>query len=568
MVIEPGNFVDNYRILWKVADRNLSSTYVAEHTSAGTTPVLITLWHGISLTTREDTQTFLKKARHGIIIRNSQRIPLLDAQLYQQSPYIVTAFNEQVSTALATHTKFIDQVVANRRALHPHDLQPSIDAFINVFCTSSQIYPVTFFNTFYTGDKAIHSASLMKTGLKQWKPKPPGIITYMIASIVLLLVLLAGGTALLIVFFPANAATVTITPASERITHTYAISLVAGEPGVSQIKEHTLSYTTPLQSQTVPATGKEHHDATKAQGQVSISQIHLLNPRDNNSSVGPSNVQANDGVLVTIGVFTAIEGGSATVDASASTAGQGGNISAHDIDGLYDIYESNLTIPVRQIGTAYIQNPAAFTGGQDASDFTYVQQQDIDGVANPLIAQLTPDAQQQTRQQLQSGEQLVHDITCINSENTDHQAKEMVNTVTVTVQVTCNGIAYNKQDLLTAAINAQKADEITRRGTSYQPSGAITTGVPHLSASSQVGSAAYEVPTDGIWVFQISKAQQQEIARSIAGHSQQDATNLLLQRKGIKSAVITTTGSVGSALPASPGSIKFTIVHIPGLTSR
>jgi hypothetical protein len=567
-MIEPGNFIDSYRILWKVAESNLSSTYVAEHTSASTTPVLITLWHGISLTTTENTQAFLKKARHGIIIRNSQRIPLLDAQLYHQSPYIVTAFNEQVSTSLDTHTKFIDQVVANRRALHPYDLQPSIAAFINIFCNSPQLNPIFSTNIFYTSNKATQTAVPIKAGLRQWKPQPPGIRIYVIASVVLLLVLLAGGTALLFVFLPANAATVTITPISERITHTYPISLVTGDPGASQIKQHTISYTTPPQSQTVPATGKEHYDGAKAQGQVLISQIHLLSPSDNNTSVGPSTVQANNGTLVTIGIFTAIEGGSVTVNASASTAGQGGNIPAHDMDGLYDIYEYNFNIPVRPIGTAYIQNPSAFTGGQDASDSTYVQQQDIDGVANPLIAQLTPDARQQTQQQLQSGEQLVHDITCIKSVNTDHQIKETVDAVTVAVQVTCNGIAYNKQDLLTAAINAQKADETRRRGTSYQPSGDITTGAPNLSTPSQAGSAVYEVPTDGIWVFQINKAQQQEIARSIAGHSQQDATNQLLQRKGIKSVVIMTTGSIGTALPASPGSIKFTIVHIPGLTSR
>jgi hypothetical protein len=145
--------------------------------------------------------------------------------------------------------------------------------------------------------------------------------------------------------------------------------------------------------------------------------------------------------------------------------------------------------------------------------------------------------------------------------------QDMTDFVTVTVQVTCSGIAYNKQDLLTAAINAQKADVITRYGTGYQPSGNITTGVPRLSTSSKIGSATYEVPTDGIWVFQITKAQQQELARSITGHSQQDATNQILQRKGIKSVVITTTGT-GTALPTSPANIKFTIIHIPSQKSH
>jgi hypothetical protein len=568
-MIELGDFIDNYRILSKVADSNLSSTYVAEHTPAGTPPVLLTLWHGITLTANEDIQTFLNKARDGVILRNSQTIPLLAAQLHHESPYIVIAFNTQTSTSLNAHTQFIDQVVDNRRVLHPDDTHSSIDAFLSIFCTSLQESTPLDSSTASAGDQATHTAPSVKPRLKQWIHKPRSRRSYAIASILLLLVLLAGSIALLIIFLPANAATVTITPTSEHIAHTYPISLVTGNPTASQIKARTISYTTPPQSQTVPATGKGHHDATKAQGLVLISQIHLFNASDNNSSVGPSDVQANDGTMITIGVFTATEGGTVTVNASASTAGQGGNIFAYDINGFYGIYEyDQFNIQGRQIGTAYNQNPGAFTGGLDGNDYTYVQQQDIDGAANPLSAQLTPSAQQQAQQQLQPNEQLVHDITCANSINTDQKAQDTADSVTVTVQVTCSGIAYNKQDLLTAAINAQKADEITQFGTSYQLSGDITTGIPNLSTSSQDGSATYEVPTDGIWVFQIDKAQQQELARSIAGHPQWDATNQLLKRKGIKSVAITTAGSIGTALPTSPGSIKFTIVHIPGLTSR
>src|SRR5215472_17587324 len=132
MQIEPANFIGSYRILSKFAESHSSSTYVAEHFSTSMT-VLVTLWHGITFTTSDDSQAFLKKARHGVIFRNSQRIPLLDSQLYHQSPYIVTAFNQQVRTSLDTHTKFIDQVVTNRRTLYPADPQSSIDAFLYTF---------------------------------------------------------------------------------------------------------------------------------------------------------------------------------------------------------------------------------------------------------------------------------------------------------------------------------------------------------------------------------------------------------------------------------------------------
>ncbi len=560
-MVELGDFVDNYRILSKVADSSVSSTYIAEQTPAGTSPVLLTLWHGIRLMASEDIQTFLKKARQGVLLKNSQTIPLLDAQLYHQSPYIVTALN--ANTSLDAHTPLIDQVVANKRVLNPDDPRSSIYAFLSIFYSSFEQSTISDNRKFSVDSQFEHRAPPVKAGWKQWMQKPRSRRNYIVtgASILLLLVLLAGSMTLLILYLPAKAATVTITPMSKRITHTYPITLVTGNPTGGQIKEHVISYTTPSQSQTVPVTGK--HPATQAQGQVVISQIHLFNASDNNSPIEASDVPANDGTMITVGTFTATEGGTVKVNANATKAGVTGNIYAYNINDTYGIFRFKTDI---QIGTAYVQNPSAFTGGQDA--YTFVQQQDIDAVVNPLSAQLTPNARQQALQELQSSEQLVRDITCTNSVNTDHKVQETADSVTVTVQVTCSGIAYNKQDLLTAAINAQKAAAITQLGTRYQLLGDIMTGVPSLDTSSKDGSVVYKVPTDGIWLFQIDGVLEQEMARSIAGRSQRDATDLLLQSKGIKSVVITTTGSIGTALPTSPGDIKFTIVPSPGLTSR
>jgi hypothetical protein len=67
-MVELGDFIDKYRILNKVADSSVSSTYIAEQIPAGTSPVLLTLWHGVRLTASEDIQTFLKKARHGVLL--------------------------------------------------------------------------------------------------------------------------------------------------------------------------------------------------------------------------------------------------------------------------------------------------------------------------------------------------------------------------------------------------------------------------------------------------------------------------------------------------------------------
>jgi hypothetical protein len=414
----------------------------------------------------------------------------------------------------------------------------------------------------------------VKTRLRQWMQKPQGRRISRVASIVLLLALLAGGIALLITYLPASTATVTITPMSKRVTrvHTITLNILGTEDlGVGWIRGRGISYTTQEQSQTVPGTGKKHLDATQATGTVVISQIHISSQSHNNSWISESTISANDGTKITISGFTATDGGSLTVNAKASSTGKGGNIPAYAIDGKYDIYQESYYCIIPNpltgscndfIGTAYVQNPSAFTGGWDAGEYAYIRQGDIDGVVNALSAQLTPDARQQVQQQLQSEEQFVPDFTCNEITETDHKSDEIADYVTVKVKVKCTGYAYKPKDVIPAAINAYKASTVTQLGASYQLSGAVTTGEPRPSSG-----LSFEVLTDGIWVFQISGAQQQEIAQSIAGRSQRDATDHLLQHKGIKSVVLTTAGSIGTALPTSPGNIKVIIVPISGLTS-
>jgi hypothetical protein len=120
------------------------------------------------------------------------------------------------------------------------------------------------------------------------------------------------------------------------------------------------------------------------------------------------------------------------------------------------------------------------------------------------------------------------------------------------------GVSSLQRSSIFCIINPKSTDTI-------QPSGNIVTGTPQLSPSSPESSAVYQVPTDGIWLFQIGMAQQQEMARSIAGQPRQAAIDQLMQRRGIKGVTITTSGSIGTALPTSSGNIKFTIVQIPDL---
>jgi len=67
---------------------------------------------------------------------------------------------------------------------------------------------------------------------------------------------------------------------------------------------------------------------------------------------------------------------------------------------------------------------------------------------------------------------------------------------------------------------------------------------------------------DGIWVFQYDLAQKRQIAQLIAGRSQINATNLLLEHKDIHQVVIHTNGGLGSALPTSPRNIRIILISM------
>ena len=176
----------------------------------------------------------------------------------------------------------------------------------------------------------------------------------------------------------------TITPASQHLARTYTISAVTGTPYPSQhqVQACTLSFTTKAASRTVKATGQGHQDATAAKGQLMYSGATgtetILSGTQTTSSSGVTVFQLSDASIA--------PNTTTTVDAEAVIPGAAGNIPAYAIDGWY----YNETDPSISF---YVQNTQAFTGGQDAYDYTYMQQSDIDDAAAPLVSQLTSDAQ-------------------------------------------------------------------------------------------------------------------------------------------------------------------------------
>lgn len=387
---------------------------------------------------------------------------------------------------------------------------------------------------------------------KQWKmPR-----RWRLFALIALIILLVGGSATFLISWlpgvlPAATASVTITPTSQHLTKAYTISAVTGTPDASQnqIQARALSFTTKAQSKTVKATGQGHQEATAATGKVTIS------PQSGTLTAQLISLPSNSGVNVIINVTNSISSGSQTFDASAENAGSGGNIPAYDLDASYHL--------VADPGiNFYVQNTQAFTGGQDAHDYTYVQQSDIDDATAPLVSQLTSDAQASVQQQVQANEQLASDPQCTPTIKANHNANDRVSDVTVTVTVTCEGKVYDTQAAQSMASDLLRSDAASQLGAHYALVGDIVIGPPQVMTTDLV---SLNVSAEGIWVYQFSDAQKQTFAQLIAGKPLTDAQALLLKQEGVRKVTLSTAGGWGRALPTSPSDIKFTMAPVPGL---
>jgi len=375
---------------------------------------------------------------------------------------------------------------------------------------------------------------------------------------VLLLVLIVGGS-ILHTTLSATSATITIKPMTNDIRKTYSVQVVTPpSSGNLMVTGRALSSTSQTLTQTVAATGQGHQDATQASGVIVISQINLTNSTGNDEL----NVSISDGNGVTVtGDNTAqiYNGGVISVPSHASPAGSAGNIAAHDMDGNFQIIDH---YSGAVIGTAFISNPDPFSGGTDAYDYTYVQQSDIDTIANTLTAQLTPGTKAQVKGQTKKNELLDQDPTCTSNVSSDHNANDTASNVTVKVSVRCQALAYTNQDLQASALQAYKTDGNTQLGNGYSIVGATQVGKPSQVAA---GDDTFTVAVDGIWTFQYTTQSLQELKKSIAGKTASDALQILEQRKDIQHVTLTTEGGFGTAIPTDLAQIKLSIGKVNGL---
>ncbi|MDQ2905568.1 MAG: hypothetical protein M3Y81_18745 [Chloroflexota bacterium] len=353
-------------------------------------------------------------------------------------------------------------------------------------------------------------------------------------------------------------ATVTITPKSVDLKNQYLITGVTGTPDATrrQVQARQFSANPGSQSQTVNATGHAQTPGANAGGMIrftnglTVSQVvlpgttfnvgNLTVITDAPARIPPANPPVSFGVT--------------SVHAHVTATGTAGNIGEGTI---------NKTCCSSNAITAY---NFRFSGGQDPQNYTFVQQSDIDGAANPIKSVLSQKAQQQFQAQIRPNEQLVGPAQCNSRVSSDHNAGDHANTVTVTVSASCTGEAYDHLGALAMAQTLLRTEAASNPGAGYALAGALQTSITQASViDANKGTVQLTVPAEGIWVYQIDDAKKQQLAKLIAGKTKAEAARLLQQQEGIQKADIQIDHGDGNTLPTDAANITIVVQNVPGL---
>jgi hypothetical protein len=353
-------------------------------------------------------------------------------------------------------------------------------------------------------------------------------------TIFLCLILLTGSF-LVPLFSPS--ATVTIIPVERNITTSVTI----------QVPGRALHPLTLMQSMSAPATGNRHQNATRATGTITFYNGLL----SRQTIAAGTILTGNDGVQIITDQAATIPAGNppiygqVTMSAHAVLAGSSGNISA------YDINQACCATSV------VAKNTNAFTGGQSARDVLVVTRIDINNVVTIMLVTLSQSENAALQAQLHEGEELITP-NCTPTVLSNHKPGDEAKQVTVTVSVTCSGIAYAAHTLYQNATQLFTSDATRKLGAHYALVGDIQLTIIH--ATSHQGQAQMLVQVTGTWVYHITKTIQQHLIKLIAGKPEQQALATLLKSPGIAGAQITLKGG-NRTLPQDPGNITIVVVY-------
>jgi hypothetical protein len=351
-------------------------------------------------------------------------------------------------------------------------------------------------------------------------------------------------------------ATITITPASKTVQDTYTITGGSTTNAQSrQVAVRSVLGSAQAPTVTVKATGHNAHPATAAHGTLTF-----FNSLSVEQTVASGTVFTVNGVRIANDAPANIPAanlpttGFVSVGAHALTTGTAGNIGAGALNGSC-------------CGNGIVVRNDTFSGGQDAVNYTFLQQSDVNGA----IAQGTKDSAKQNaladlQKQFRIGEQQTGATQCTPTTSVDQPVGDKgsnVSSANVTYLVKCTATVYDYQGAQNIVQDLLKAKANTNPGPNYVLVGAIQSSVTGQTKTGNVFSLFFSAK--GIWVYQFTDAQKLQLARSIAGKSVADAQNILNATTGVASARIDYSG--GNTLPTDPNQISIVIQPVAGLPS-
>jgi serine/threonine protein kinase len=358
---------------------------------------------------------------------------------------------------------------------------------------------------------------------------------HLMAFLILTILITLFGSIAGVILSLSYITTVIITPAHVSLVQNYTLSAVIGSanPSQRQVQARSISATAPPQSTKVQASGTGETQGTRARGTLTF--FNGLNiPQTIDAGTRITNM---DGVQVATNETAIVPPsdppylGSVTVPAHALGVGTKGNIAADSIDQSCCTDNQSITV----------KNLSAFSSGQDPQPYTFVRQSDIARAADLLEIPMKAQAQTLLQAQVRSNEALVNFTQCTRTVYSDHQPNDRIATFTVTVTLTCNSEAYDRENAKSIAITLLNADAAKQLGDNYILTGTIT---PHflqvMPKGTQPTTIALPIQAKGTWIFQFKTATREKLARLIAGKSEKDASDLLLRQTGISRVEIQT----------------------------
>ncbi|SRR6266487_1226968 len=397
------------------------------------------------------------------------------------------------------------------------------------------------------------------------RPRRP--FSVLIALIGMVLLLLGVVIGILLVVSPASlgpvtaflpgvtpTASVTLTPAQHSLHAMIPITAVTGMPDPTryQVSARLLSVKSITFTQTVPATGRGHTQAQRAQGTLTFYNAapYVQTVAAGTVLTGAAGVQlvTDQAAFLPAADLPAV--GMATVAAQAVQVGPQGNIAPLDLNGLCCV------------AGVSVKNTDAFTRGQNARDYAVVVQQDVDAITGPQSATLTQQAQASLQGEVRPNEQLTSPAQCHPNVSTDHPVGSEGTHVTISLTVTCQAEVYDQQAVQQVASTILSEQARKTLGVGYSVQGTIKTTVVQAATTEQAhGILSLLVTAQGSWSYQLGSAEISRLSRRIAGLPRQQAVRLLKQERHIQAVSITETCNATS-MPSDPAHIQVMVLDV------